>query len=239
MLLTSSDRQRVEGNLPVLLALLMQCLCSRSCNLLRVILFALLANNLANGQNSPTGSGGDQGPDNAPSTQIVRPGSVVTQITPSVSDTNSGSNAKQIVRQSDFPQLKPKSDDDSTTSGQKSRLTAIAAPIITMITSLTIVLGLFAGLVWFSRRFSKRSLSSPSIPNELLEPLASKPLDPSTQMHVVRFANRIVLLAQNNNVIHTLCEIKDPEEVGEVLQRLSGDSINEFANALKQMDNDE
>ena len=85
-----------------------------------------------------------------------------------------------------------------------------------MFGSLAVVLGLFLGLVWFLRRGlpkAARLLSS-----DVVEVLGRSPLAGRQQMHVIRFGNRLLLVAVSPSGAETLAEISDPAEV----DRLAG-----------------
>jgi flagellar biogenesis protein FliO len=88
--------------------------------------------------------------------------------------------------------------------------------VITTLTSLAVVLGLFLLLVWFQRRTS--SGGSAVLPGEVVQTLGRVPLNGRQEMHLVRVGNKLLLLAVTASSAETLTEITDPAEI----DRLSG-----------------
>jgi len=81
----------------------------------------------------------------------------------------------------------------------------------TVASSLAIVLGLFAALVWFSKRFAPAG--SAAWPKEAVELLGRAPLTGRQTMQLIRVGNRLLLVALSANGAETLTEITDPVEV--------------------------
>jgi flagellar protein FliO/FliZ len=81
----------------------------------------------------------------------------------------------------------------------------------TVVSSLAIVLGLFAGLVWLTRRMAPAG--SAALPKEAVELLGRAPLAGRQSMQLVRIGNRILLVALSPTGAQTLTEITDPVEV--------------------------
>jgi len=81
----------------------------------------------------------------------------------------------------------------------------------TVASSLAIVLGLFAALVWFSKRFAPAG--SAVLPKEAVELLGRAPLTGRQTMQLIRVGNRLLLVALSANGAETLTEITDPAEV--------------------------
>jgi flagellar biosynthetic protein FliO len=140
-----------------------------------------------------------------------------------------------------FPTLKPRSPDqdpgrDVAELGERSG--KLAAPTITVISSLAVVLGLFAALVWGSRRFGNGTTRNASIPKEVIQTLGSVPIDPRTRVTMLRCGNRVLLLAQTAGTVQTLCEITDPQEVHDLTAACLGKSKREFASTLRSIENE-
>ena len=140
-----------------------------------------------------------------------------------------------------FPSLKPRSPNqerggDSSEKGAHSG--KMAAPTITVISSLAVVLGLFAALVWGSRRFGSGSIHHGTIPKEAIQTLGSMPIDPRTRVTMLRCGNRILVLAQTAGAAQTLCEITDPQEVHDLTAACLGNSKREFASTLRSIENE-
>ncbi len=81
----------------------------------------------------------------------------------------------------------------------------------TVVSSLAIVLGLFAALVWFSKRFAPAG--SAALPKEAVELLGRAPLAGRQTMQLIRVGNRLLLVALSAAGAETLTEITDPLEV--------------------------
>ena len=86
--------------------------------------------------------------------------------------------------QGSFPLLNPPTQTsrinrDSPELGQRGKM--IATPTITVASALAVVLGLFAALVWGSRRFGGGTIQKGSLPKEVMQPLGSTALDARTR----------------------------------------------------------
>ncbi len=88
--------------------------------------------------------------------------------------------------------------------------------VVTTVTSLAVVVGLFLLVVWVQRRAgaSRRGM----LPGEVFETLGRVPLNGRQEMHLVRLGNKLLLLAVTAQGAETLTEITDPREI----ERLSG-----------------
>ena len=140
-----------------------------------------------------------------------------------------------------FPTLKPRSPDQERSRDAAEvadRSGKLATPTITVVSSLAVVLGLFAALVWGSRRFGSGSVHHGSIPKEVIQTLGSMPIDPRTRVTMLRCGTRILLLAQTAGTAQTLCEITDPQEVLDLTAACLGKSKREFASTLRSIENE-
>ncbi len=138
-----------------------------------------------------------------------------------------------------FPSLRPRAGgaaNDGEGQGTDKKSSKIAAPTITVISSLAIVLGLFAALVWGSRRFGNGSQVKGSIPKEVLQTLGSTALDPRTRVTMLRCGNRILIVAQTGSGVHSLGEIVQPEEVRRLTAACLGNSKEDFAETLNEIE---
>ena len=102
------------------------------------------------------------------------------------------------------------------TSPARARENSPAKALSTVISSVAVVLGLFALLVWFARR--TRSRGCAALPGEVLETLGRAPLNGRQEMHLVRVGNKLLLLSVTGTAAETLTEITDPQEI----DRLAG-----------------
>ena len=93
------------------------------------------------------------------------------------------------------------------------------------------MLGLFAALIWATRKFGARGGGNKNIPKEVFQTLGSTSIDPRTQVSLLRCGQRILILARTNNGVHPLGEITDKDEVRHLIATCTGDSKQEFHNA--------
>ena len=127
-----------------------------------------------------------------------------------------------------FPSLARDVPAASATSPDKS---FFAAPVLTVGFSLTIVLGLFAGLIWLSRRYGNVGATAGAVPGDVMESLGSTMLDARTRVNLLRCGSKILIVAQTATGVHPLGELDDPSEVNAILSACKGESS--FADALE------
>ena len=81
--------------------------------------------------------------------------------------------------------------------------------------SLAVVLSLFLGIVWFTRR--RRSLTGIRLGDETLEVMGQTTLTKNHSLHVVRLGERLLLVSAGESEVACLTEITDPVEVEQLL----------------------
>jgi flagellar biogenesis protein FliO len=101
-------------------------------------------------------------------------------------------------------------------SGDRRAMPTTGKAIKTVVTSLAVVLGLLAALVWLSKRTNPKR--DASLPGEILETLGRAPLAGRQEMQLVRVGNKLLLLSVTATSAETLTEITDPLEI----DRLAG-----------------
>ncbi|MGB7328103.1 MAG: flagellar biosynthetic protein FliO [Rubripirellula sp.] len=111
-----------------------------------------------------------------------------------------------------------------------------AIPAVTVTSSLAVVLGLFAAMVWLTRKFGSRSIAPGAIPRDVFEHLGSSPIDARTRLTMVRCGGRILVLSQTATEVRPLSEITDPEEVQRLTAACLGDSKRNFASTLQSIE---
>ena len=104
----------------------------------------------------------------------------------------------------------------AATSGAHAASPTAGRAVLTTLTSLAVVIGLFLLLVWLQRRTGAGR--GVVLPGEVLETLGRVPLNGRQEMHLVRVGNKLLLLAVTAQGAETLTEITDPHEI----DRLSG-----------------
>src|SRR5262245_35754737 len=107
----------------------------------------------------------------------------------------------------------------SSSARQSSERAVAPTPSVavgSVASSLAMVLGLFAALVWLAKRFAPAGAAA--LPTEAVELLGRTPLDGRQTMQLIRVGNRLLLVALSTAGAATLTEITDPLEV----ERLAG-----------------
>ncbi len=110
-----------------------------------------------------------------------------------------------------------------------------ASPLITVTSSLIVVLGLFAGLVWMTRKFNKQAVLGGQVSKEAVDFLGSYPIDPRNRVCLLRVGVRVIVAAQTSSGMQPLSEITDPEEVQHLIAACKGSSGEDFAKTLESM----
>jgi len=165
---------------------------------------------------------------------------VAREPNPSVVDDQS--EPRIVAKSGGFPSLRGRDElaadrqgaaDGSPASTRRGALTGTA---ITMATSLVVVLGLFAGLVWVTRRFGGAGQGGGELPKEVLTPLGGTAIDPRTRIQLIRCGSKILVVCQTAGGMTPLSEIADPDEVATVTAACTGDSKKQFLETLKSFE---
>lgn len=129
--------------------------------------------------------------------------------------TGASPSGAEIDRNSGFPALAPRG---STRTGKSPGTPASQGigSVVTVIGSLSIVLGLFFVSAWVMRRSAPKG--SAALPSDVFEVLGRAPLNHRQQVHLVRCGSKLLLVSLTPESAETLTEIDDPDEVA----RLSG-----------------
>lgn len=141
----------------------------------------------------------------------------------------------QPVRKSSFPKLLVSKNNEGQPATPSESKNQFAAPLVTVTSSLAVVLGLFAALVWVSRKYGSKTLGG-AIPNEVIQTLGTTPIDPRTRITMIRLGGRILVVAQTASGITPISEITDPEEVRNLTAHCVGDSKAKFTDTLKSIE---
>ncbi|NLS97393.1 MAG: flagellar biosynthetic protein FliO [Planctomycetaceae bacterium] len=109
-----------------------------------------------------------------------------------------------------FPALTPPSksrlgDSGTIPSGQG------VGSVVTVVSSLAVVLGLFFVTAWLMRRSG--SGGPATLPSDVFEVLGRASLNPRQQVHLVRCGAKLLLVSLTPDSAETLTEIDDPDEV--------------------------
>ncbi|MBC8876787.1 MAG: flagellar biosynthetic protein FliO [Planctomycetes bacterium] len=132
--------------------------------------------------------------------------------------------------------LEPPSDRRSN-EGRSRLPKSPAGAATTVITSLAVVLGLFALIIWFARRVGPKG--NAALPGDVVETLGRAHLSGRQEMHLVRVGNKLLLLSVTPTGAETLTEITDPAEIdrlaGICRQNQPGSITASFREALSQL----
>jgi flagellar biosynthetic protein FliO len=121
--------------------------------------------------------------------------------------------------------------------GESSRSKNIA-PLVTVGSSLAIVLALFCGLVWVSRRFGGGSAPSKPLSASTLSPLGHVMLDPRTKLMLVKCGRRVLVLSQTASGVTPISEVTDPDEVRELIASCSSEARAVFEQTMRQIESE-
>lgn len=98
-----------------------------------------------------------------------------------------------------------------------------AGPVVTTVSSLLVVLAVFGGMVWISRRFGSARTPAGALPDDVLRNLGSASIDAKTRITFLKVGQRILVIGQTpSGEPQTLSEITDPEEVERLANRCLG-----------------
>ena len=116
--------------------------------------------------------------------------------------------------------LQPRSDrleQQATASGQSRNSHSIPGmneSMVKMGGSLAIVLSLFLGLVWVTKRRRPRGYQ---LTNQTLEVIGQTPLSKNHTLHIVKLGQRLLLVSAGESEVTCLSEISDPVEIEQLL----------------------
>jgi flagellar biogenesis protein FliO len=116
---------------------------------------------------------------------------------------------------SDGPRPLPPAKRDSRDSLEKSDSPRALGAILSVVGSLTVVLGLFFLLTWCMRRGMPNSAAR--LPDDIVSVLGKAPLAGRQQAHLLRFGNKLLLVCASTSGFDTLGEITDPDEVQRIV----------------------
>jgi flagellar protein FliO/FliZ len=109
-----------------------------------------------------------------------------------------------------FPALGPPSESRRTGSGTAPSTQGLGS-VVTVISSLAVVLGLFFMTAWLMRRSGPGGLAT--LPGDVFESLGRAQLSNRQQVHLVRCGTKLLLVSVTPDGAETLTEIDDPDEV--------------------------
>lgn len=130
-------------------------------------------------------------------------------------------------------------DSDTTGDGQQrdgplSLRRGATGPLVTILSSLGLVLGLFLALVWVSRK-TQHPAGGQTIPDEALRVLGRKPIPGGGSLALVRCGRSLLLLGISAGGMQRLAQIDDEAETRHLEALCSGSSSQSFRQTLDEM----
>lgn len=131
--------------------------------------------------------------------------------------------------------LQPKSKTDDASKSKSSSSTL--KMLISVVSSLAIVIGLFIGVAYLYRKSISSTLGK-GLPKNVVQVLGRTTIAPRQQLVVVRFGSKLVLVSMLQGEARTISEITDPLEVDQLSglceSSQSGSITNSFREILTQ-----
>ncbi len=119
-------------------------------------------------------------------------------------------------------------------AGSYSNPSAPSAPnLVRVFGSLAIVVGLFFGLIWLTRRSLPKSATG--LPTEAIEVLGRMPLNNKQHVQMVRVGRKLLVLGVTSNGAETLTEVTDPQEVDHLLAICQRGGSNSVSTSFRQV----
>lgn len=146
----------------------------------------------------------------------------------------SAPNIAPSIADAEFPLFQSNAGEDSRSDSDAKK--GIAGPAVTVTSSLAVVLGLFAAMIWLTRRFGSRSMNQGALPKEAFESLGTTSLDARTRVTMLRCGCRVVVVAQTAAGIQPLAEITDPDEVRQLTATCNGNADQSFLDAMRSIE---
>lgn len=136
----------------------------------------------------------------------------------------------------DGPSTENASDQSAETPVGSPVRKSMTTPLVTITSSLALVLGLFAALVWVSKKAQKgRGIVRP-IPDEVLKVLGQKHLGPLGTISLVRCGRTVMVVSQSASGLQSLATITDEAEVRHLEAVCLGESAASFQAALGEIE---
>jgi len=116
--------------------------------------------------------------------------------------------------------------------GAEATKRSAAMPLVTIGSSLAVVLGLFAALVWVSKKSGVAAGRSGTLPDTALRLLGQKSLGTAGSIAFVRCGQRVLVVGLSSAGMQPLSEITDAEEVRNLESLCLGESPASFREVL-------
>lgn len=106
-------------------------------------------------------------------------------------------------------------------------------PVVTVVSSLAIVLGLFCGFVWVSRKTG--NVKGGALGSDVFTVLGKSQIDARHSTALLKCGHRVLLVSLSQAGVHTLAEFTDPAEVNDLIAGTTGKSKQAFAQTLREL----
>lgn len=135
-------------------------------------------------------------------------------------------------RDQGFPSLS-RSGEEKQGSSRPVPSTEGLGSVVTVISSLAVVLGLFFMTAWLMRRTGAGGLAS--LPSDVFELLGRAPLNNRQQVHLMRCGTKLLLVSVTQDGAETLTEIDDPDEVTRLAGLCKANQAGSASAAFRQV----
>jgi flagellar protein FliO/FliZ len=128
----------------------------------------------------------------------------------------------------------------ATSAGRIDKLTeggqvGPAVPIVTVVSSLAVVIGIFAALVWASRKSNGSSATGRVLPDEAIKVLGNKPLGSGSSILLIRCGRGMMVVGVSPAGMYPISHLTDQEEVRNLEAICEGGTPVTFGETLQAM----
>ena len=132
-----------------------------------------------------------------------------------------------------LPPLPPPGGSRRDASGAAADRGGAGTSMVTVVSSLAVVLGLFFVFAWILRRTAPKQCQA--LPDDVVEVLGRAPLSGRQQVHLLRFGGKLVLVSVTPDGAETLSEITDVDEVNRLAGLCRQSHPSSASHTFKQM----
>ena len=156
------------------------------------------------------------------------------------SDASGGVEQPPVSSSTDFPTFGAGGDAAVATEATTSAASGFSADgtLVTTCSSLAIVLGLFAVLVYAWRRGTAGRSGAGVLPTEAVRPVGSTMLDTKNRLTLLKVGRRAVLVCSgvNGGPVSSICQIDDLDEANELLAMCDPKTRQTFQQTMRQIE---
>ena len=138
----------------------------------------------------------------------------------------------EISRTQSRTPLQPKSKSDDASSSKSNGGTA--KMLVSIISSLVLVIGLFLGVALLYRKSISTTLGK-GLPKNVVQVLGKTTIAPRQQLVLVRFGSKLVLVSMLQGEARTLSEITDPLEVDQLAGFCESGQSGSMASSFREI----